>query len=285
MNYPSDNNDPPPRRRHPLEVGRDEQVTYHQPGEGQKPKQPVERMTINMKQQTPIITFALIGINLLVFIFGIGTNSTQELWALGAINGGWVFNDGEYYRLLTAMFLHGNAAHIFFNMYALYILGMSIEQMYGRWRFMAIYFLGGLTGSVASAALNLTGPTDFGVGASGAVFALLGAQILYFWRFREELGSYAQNALRQYMGLLAINVVLGLAAPNIDNTAHMGGLIGGAVLGFLLAPTLQVRRLYDYLGNPMRVIDVKQNKGGEAITAVYGLSLIGLTTVAGFLLF
>jgi len=243
------------------------------------------QITINMDRVVPIVTYILIAINVLVFVFGLFTDSTVRLWELGAINGNWVFADGEYYRLLTAMFLHGSAAHIFFNMYALYILGMSIEQMYGRWRFLVIYLLGGLTGSIASAALNLTGPQQFGVGASGAVFALLGAQVLYFWRYRKELGAYARNALQQYGFLLLINLGFGLAVPNIDNTAHLGGLVGGALLGFLLAPELVVKPALDYLGNPLRVIHVAQREHSETVATVYGLGLVALSMIAAFFLF
>ncbi|MEO0561448.1 MAG: rhomboid family intramembrane serine protease, partial [Chloroflexota bacterium] len=150
---------------------------------------------------------------------------------------------------------------------------------------LAIYFLGGLTGSVASAALNLTGPMDFGVGASGAVFALLGAQMLYFLRYRDVLGAYAQNALRQYGFLLLINLGFGLAVPNIDNTAHVGGLIGGAVLGYLLAPELYARPAIDYLGNPLRVVQVGEGRGGGAITTAYGAGLVALTVAAGVFLY
>ncbi len=277
MTYPDDNN---PRRPHPLERGNDE-PSYQQP----QAEQPQEQITINMQRRTAVITFALIAVNVAIFLFGIATDSTQRLWFFGAINGGWVFNDNEYYRLFTAMFLHGSISHLFFNMYALYILGMSIEQMYGRWRFSAIYILGGLTGSVASAALNLTGPRDFGLGASGAVFALLGAQILYFWRYRETLGAYARGALRQYAILLGINLFFGLAVPQIDNTAHMGGLVGGAVLGFLLAPQLAARFGYDYVGNPVRVVNVTDSDGGATVATIYGLSLVGLVAIAGFVLY
>lgn len=279
MNYPNDEN-PRPRSRHPLEGGYEPAPRPQQP-----PREPQMPITINMDRKPPVVTFVLIGINVLVFVFGMVTNSTFRLWELGAINGNWVFRDGEYYRLLTAMFLHGGAAHLFFNMYALYILGVSIEQMYGRWRFLAIYLLGGLTGSVASAALNLTGPQQFGVGASGAVFALLGAQVLYFWRYRKVLGAYAQSALRQYGMLLLINLFFGLAVPNIDNTAHIGGLVGGALLGFLLAPELNAKLALDYLGNPLRVIHVEHRENSEAVTTVYGLGLFALTMVAGFFLF
>ncbi|MEO0563107.1 MAG: rhomboid family intramembrane serine protease, partial [Chloroflexota bacterium] len=127
----------PPRRRHPLEGG---DPSDYPPQGPQRPQAPQERITLNMEEITPYATYILIAINVLVYIVGLATDATQQFFIYGAINGQLVFDGGDYYRMLTAMFLHGGAAHLFFNMYALYILGMSIEQMYGRWRFLAIYF-------------------------------------------------------------------------------------------------------------------------------------------------
>ncbi|MEO1443594.1 MAG: rhomboid family intramembrane serine protease, partial [Chloroflexota bacterium] len=143
MDYNNKPDNPPPRRPHPLEGGAPQQQ------QRQEPQQPRERLAFNMPQSSPQITYALIAIN--VFIFIIGATSIELQNAL--FFAGWndpmaVFNDGEYYRLFTAMFLHAGLAHIFFNAYALFILGPQTEQMYGKARYLAIYMLGGVTGSV-----------------------------------------------------------------------------------------------------------------------------------------
>jgi membrane associated rhomboid family serine protease len=269
--------EPTPRRVHPLE----RRPTL----EEVQPRPRGEQLIFDLKRAAPVVTYTLIAINVLIFVYGMIGQDTEALWIAGANNGGWVFTQGEYYRLFTSMFLHAGLAHILFNMYALYILGAQLEQLYGRWRFLAIYLLGGLTGSVASAALNLTGPRDWGVGASGAVFAVIGATVVYFYRYRESLGQFGKGALRHYAGLVLINVLIGLTIPNIDNTAHMGGLVGGMLLGFLLAPVLITRQTMDYLGNWLRVVRVSPRTDSGVVTAVYSLGLIGVTVIAGALLF
>lgn len=265
-----------PRRPHPLEGGAPEPTP--------QPRQPSERLVLNMEQERPIVTYVLIALNVFVFVVGMSSRSLQQqLFLTGWNDAMLVFGANEYYRLFSAMFLHGGLAHLLFNMYALYILGSQTEQMYGRWRYLSIYFLGGVTGSVLSAAFG--DPEIPSVGASGAVFALLGAQILYFYRYRETLGEFGRGALQQYVVLFVINLFFGFAVPNIDNLGHIGGFIGGAILGWLLAPKLTAQRGVDYMGNALRVVNVEQRGGAEAVSAVYALGLVAFTMTAGFLLF
>ncbi len=274
---PFEDSDKPARRLHPLE----QDISSPSP---EAPPRPTERIVINMSQVRPALTYALIAVN--VFIFGVGVLSIDlnEVLFLG----GWnmpnqVFGDGEYYRLFTSMFLHAGAAHLLFNMYALYILGVQTEQMYGRERYLVIYFLGGVSGSVLSAAFG--DPMVPSVGASGAVFALLGTQILYFARNRDTLGEYGRSALRQYLILLGINLFLGFSIARIDNLGHIGGLIGGAVLGWLLAPALNAHSGLDYTGAPTRTINVEQREGLPYVAAGYAVVLVGFTVFAGVILF
>jgi rhomboid protease GluP len=150
--------------------------------------------------------------------------------------------EGEYWRLLTAIFLHDNSSvlplHLFFNMYALYILGPQIEAVYGSARFLTIYLLSGLAGSVLSYAF---GPLDVpSVGASGAIFGLLGAIIAYSYRYRDNL-RFGRQQLMNAVGVALMNFLLGLSLRGIiDNWAHFGGLIGGLVTGMLLIPLYRV---------------------------------------------
>ncbi len=277
MNNPNDpQNDP--RKLHPLERG------YPGADPTAQTQQPREQLIFQMDRQQPIVTYVLIALNIGIFVLGSLSVDLQQM----LFQGGWndaiaVFEGNEYYRLFSAMFLHANLAHIFFNMYALYILGIQTEQMYGRWRYLSIYFLGGVTGSVLSAGLG--DPLVPSVGASGAVFALLGAQVLYFYRYREPLGEFGRAALRQYLVLLGINLLFGFAVPQIDNLGHIGGLIGGAILGWLLAPHLTARRTLDYTGNAVRVITTEQRPGAEAISLVYALGLVGFLMIVGFVVF
>jgi rhomboid protease GluP len=165
---------------------------------------------------------------------------TDYLFAMGAkIN--TAIAGGQYYRLVTAMFLHGGLLHIGFNAYALYALGPEAERIYGTMRFLALYFIAGLAGGVASYALNAS-PA---VGASGAIFGLIGGLAAFYYVARRLLGEVSRQQLGSLITVIMINLFIGFSTPVIDNTAHIGGLIGGAVVGWLLAPRFEVdERLY-----------------------------------------
>ncbi len=161
----------------------------------------------------------------------LGTGSAQldrMLFDMGAMQP-LAIADGQYWRLFTAMFLHANLLHIGFNMYALYLFGYLIEGAFGKARFIAIYFVAGFLASVTS--YTFSDPRSLGVGASGAIFGLLGAWVAFNYRRRGSALASAQ--LRGAMFLIAINLVLGFTIASIDNFAHIGGLLSGAVAGWL----------------------------------------------------
>lgn len=161
---------------------------------------------------------------------------------------------GQYWRLLTATFLHANLIHIFFNGYALYVLGPETERIYGTGRFLALYFVAGLAGSLAS---YLISPA-ISVGASGAIFGLIGGLGMFYYLNREALGAFGKAQVQNMVAIAMINLFIGFAAQGvIDNWGHLGGLLGGALAGVALAPRLQVdsqlyppvlRRTYPALG-------------------------------------
>lgn len=131
---------------------------------------------------------------------------------------------GDWWRLVTVGFLHAGFIHIAFNMYALWLLGPNLEQVYGHRRFAAIYGLALLGGSTAS--YFFSQPSVAAVGASGAIFGLFGATIVVAKRFgRDASGIYA---------ILVINAIIGFTVPNIDWRAHAGGLVVGTVAAWLL---------------------------------------------------
>lgn len=142
---------------------------------------------------------------------------------------------GQYWRLLTATFLHANLIHIFFNGYALFALGPESERIYGVRRFLALYFLAGLGGSVAS---YLFSPA-VSVGASGAVFGLIGGLGVFFYLSRQALGDFARSQVQSMVAIAMINLFIGFASPGvIDNWGHLGGLVAGVIAGAALAPRL-----------------------------------------------
>jgi rhomboid protease GluP len=145
---------------------------------------------------------------------------------------------GEVWRLLSSMFLHSGITHLALNMLSLYFLGSFVEAAFGRGRFFALYLLSGISGGLAY--LYFGGFEAPAVGASGAIFGLLGGILGYSL----ERGTFSwQNPLiRQLLILLALNLYLGFSIPNISNTAHLGGLAGGVVFGWLVAPTVYSRK-------------------------------------------
>lgn len=145
--------------------------------------------------------------------------------------------DGQLWRLLTATFLHGNLIHIFLNGYALYSLGPESERIYGTRRFLALYLVAGLGGSVASYAIS-PAPS---VGASGSIFGLIGGLGVFYYLNRQALGEFGRMQVQSMVAVAMLNLFIGFANPGmIDNWGHLGGLIGGALAGLALAPRLAI---------------------------------------------
>jgi len=188
----------------------------------------------------------MIGLILFVFaatfvfglvVFGVWTGPVdiRVLYLLGMKSNADILN-GQVWRLFTAMFLHIGPTHLISNLIGLFMLGPIVEGHLGHWRFIAIYLLGGLFGSVASYAFS----PALSAGASGAIFALLGATVLYFFRFRENFGSKGQDILRSMLVVLVLNLVLGSTVAHVDNWGHVGGLLGGLLVGAGLFPRFRL---------------------------------------------
>jgi rhomboid protease GluP len=203
-------------------------------------------------------TWVLLTLNILIFVASVvfsiivlslnGIPLGNPLTPVGGVlelmgwkNNALIYN-GEYWRLLTAMFLHGGLLHIVFNGFALYVLGPEAERIYGVPRFLAIYFVAGLAGGIASYVFS---PHN-SVGASGAIFGLIGCLAIFFATARDMLGDVGKRQLQGMIGIILINIIIGLSASNtIDNYAHMGGLVGGAACAWLLVPCYELdRRFY-----------------------------------------
>ena len=168
------------------------------------------------KKKNIIMTYILIAICLVVFVF---TNIYPMLTYLLANNRD-LFKLGDYYRIISCIFVHGGILHLLCNMYSLYILGTQVETFMGKVKFILIYLISGIVGSAMSMALN----PGFSVGASGAIFGLMGSLFFFGYHYRLYLNSVVKN---QLLPLLVINLIIGFTTPGIDNFAHIGGLIGG----------------------------------------------------------
>lgn len=188
------------------------------------------------------VTLLLIGANLLVFGLMLGNgaglwhaqNSIQLAW--GA-NFGPATQDGQWWRLGSALFLHFGLIHLAMNLWALWDGGQLVERMFGHLRFIIIYLASGLCGNLLS--LVIQGNEAVSGGASGAIFGVYGALLVFVWRERQQLhpGEF-RWLFWGGLGFSAVSITLGLVIPGIDNSAHIGGLIAGCLLGMLFGRAL-----------------------------------------------
>ncbi|MGV8983585.1 rhomboid family intramembrane serine protease [Clostridium sp.] len=192
---------------------------------------------INLEDK-PWITIGIIAINVIMYIItaylsfvyakgSIFNSDTNVLILLGAkVNE--LIQQGQYYRLVSCMFLHGGIVHLGVNMYSLYAIGPMVEKVYGKAKYIAIYFISGIVASVFSYIFS----TSVSIGASGAIFGLLGAVLIFAVKSKGKTGS---GFIKSILSVIFINIFIGVTLPNIDNFAHMGGLLGGMVIAFLVS--------------------------------------------------
>jgi membrane associated rhomboid family serine protease len=184
-----------------------------------------------------LVTKILVAIN--VVFFGLQILTDDRITNRFAMQGGAVAVDGEWWRLMSAAFLHTGIMHLALNMLALWFVGATVEPRLGRWRYLTVYLLSALGGSVLSYAVD--SPYSASVGASGAVFGLFGALFVLMLRLRFDV--------RGLVAIIAINVVIGfLPGFNINWRAHLGGMIVGAVLTAAMVYAPQRSRLWVSVG-------------------------------------
>ena len=182
------------------------------------------------KQKKILITYILMGINIgmffLTYLIYFITKGNVDLYNLLSVNASAV-KSGEIYRLLTGTFMHAGPLylpiHLFFNMYALYIIGTQVENFIGRYRYLIIYLGSAIMGSLLSCVI-LHGDS---IGASGAIFGLMGSLVYFGYHYRVYFGNILKT---QIIPLIIFNLLLGLYLSGVDNFAHIGGLIGGVLL-------------------------------------------------------
>ena len=187
---------------------------------------------------TATVTKTIIGINAIVFLLElvVGMDQVINSWGMSPYA---ISSEGEWYRLLSAAFLHGGMLHIGFNMYVLWMIGPTLESLFGHTRFIVLYLTAALGGSVASYAFSPL--LTISVGASGAIFGLMAALIV--------AGHHLKRDVTQVLVLLGINVVIGFLAPGIDWRAHLGGAVVGALIAAIMAyAPKQGRVLWQTLG-------------------------------------
>jgi len=197
-------------------------------GEGAKDVRQARTQFGGVPSANPLVTYVLIGINVVMFALQMLVPAVERELVLNSI----AVADGEWYRLLTSAFLHYGPMHIVFNMWALYVIGPPLEAALGRLRFVALYVMSALGGSVVVYLLSSLGAQT--AGASGAVFGLFGATFV--------VGRRLNMDTRWVIGLIVINLVITFVVPNISWQGHLGGLVTGAVIAGAYAYAPQKNR-------------------------------------------
>jgi rhomboid protease GluP len=210
----------------------------------------------------PYVTYSLIGICVVVYLLQLATQTflgvdIPTAWGVKAND---LIMQGQIWRFITPIFLHGSILHIGFNMYALFYIGPTLERFYGRWRYLTLFLLSGFAGNVFSFMFS---PYQ-SLGASTAIFGLLGAEGVLIYQNREVFGNIARRALTQVIMIAVVNLIIGLT-PGIDNFGHIGGLIGGTLFAWFGGPLLQRQGLYP----PYTLKDARSNR--EVVLAGFGV--------------
>ena len=180
------------------------------------------KRSLRSSSGVPVVTYTLIGLNLAFFLIDFVTGGALYPWFAYRSD----FTETQPWRMLTAAFMHASILHVLFNMFSLFIFGPAIEATVGRVRFIVLYLLAAFGGSVAVAVLA---PSQAVVGASGAIFGLLGA----FFIIQRRLGG--NNT--QLLVLIGLNVLFGFIVPNVSWQAHLGGLVVGAAVAAIYHST------------------------------------------------
>jgi rhomboid protease GluP len=247
------------------------------------------RVSYALPLHKPMATWVLLGLILATFLLETlagGSTQIDVLVQLGAKVTALVAA-GEYWRLFTSMFLHIGLLHLAFNSYALVVIGADLERLLGTGRFLVLYLLSGLFGSLASYAFS----TGISAGASGAIFGLIGGLAAFFALHRQQLGAWGKQRLANIAFLIVLNLFFGFTQRGIDNIAHIGGLLSGLALGWALAPRYQFdpisQRLVDRNNLrrywPALLVAVLLLIGGTALVTFAYNRYVGLDQLHGLL--
>ena len=226
-------------------------MSQYAPPEG-APEPAPRPVRMSLPASVPYVTYTIVGITVLVYLLQLGSvallgyaNATARMDVLVALGArvNEMIRQGQLWRFITPVLLHASVPHILFNMYALVAFGSGLERHFGHTRFLLLYVLGGFTGNVLSFLLS----DGYSVGASTAVFGLVGAEGVFLFQNRGLLGNQFGRAIGNVLFIVAVNLMLGLT-PGIDNWGHVGGLLGGLVFTWFAGPVWEVRQAADRRG-------------------------------------
>lgn len=202
------------------------------------PQPPAPRSAyVELPHSAPYVTYTIIAVTVLFYLLQLGSNLLPQgdlAARLMKIND--EIEAGQFWRLLTPALLHGGLMHIVFNMYALFSFGVSLERYFGHGRFFLLYLLGAFAGNVASFIFSEANS----LGASTAIFGLLGAEGIFLLQNRKLLAGQFRSAIGNIIFIAAINLFVIGSLPGIDNWGHIGGLLGGSLFTLFAGPVWDI---------------------------------------------
>lgn len=238
------------------------------------PEPAPQPVRVALPQAAPYVTYTIIGITVFFFIVQLATQALLQVDVpvVFFIKANDLIREGQVWRLLTPALIHGSLAHIGFNMYALFSFGTSLEQYFGRGRFLMLYLLGAFAGNVMSFLFS----DAYSLGASTAIFGLIGAQAVFLYQNRKLLAGRFRSAIGNVLFIIAINLFLVGSLPGIDNWGHIGGLLGGLMFAWFASPLWEVEGISPFFHLADR------RSSGEVITgAALALAVFGALAVWG----
>jgi rhomboid protease GluP len=211
---------------------------YPPVSESPQPAPAPQSVRVSLPQSAPYVTYSIIGITVFIYILQLASQALVQADLPIAIfaKANDLIRQGQLWRLLTPALVHGSVMHIAFNMYALLSFGTGLERHFGRGRFLLLYILGAFTGNVASFLFS----DGYSVGASTAIFGLLGAEAVFLIQNREVFAGRFRSAIGNIIFIAAINLFIIGSLPGIDNWGHIGGLLGGLIFTSFAGPLWEV---------------------------------------------
>jgi rhomboid protease GluP len=246
------------------------------PSESPQQAPPPQGVRAALPRSAPYVTYTIIGIT--VFFYVLQLVSEYIFGQDILIFYGARFNEailaGELWRFITPVLLHGSIPHIAFNMYALLSFGTGLERHFGHGRFLLLYLLGAFAGNVAS--FLFTGGS-YSVGASTAIFGLLGAEAVFLVQNRRIFAGQFRSAIGNIIFIAAINLFIIGSLPGIDNWGHIGGLVGGLMFTTFAGPLYELEGIYpDYYLVDRRPFSAVILGAGMVLLTFGGLAFWGM---------
>ena len=215
------------------------------------------------KHKTYLTSFLIVLIISMYFI-EVSLNAVYSDKTLIVLGAKWNegIRNGEYWRFLSSTLLHGNLFHLFVNLAAIYIFGKEVESIFGTFRYLLVY----LISSWGAGLLSFTLSQGISIGASGAIFGIIGALVIFFYRQQEKL-SGAKLKFKSMYTLVIINLLFGFMIPRIDNAGHIGGLLSGVISSWFIAPEYKIQKDENY----QKLIIIKKP---DSIRLISGLMVV-----------